>query len=94
MVISFENSHRDIQTDDDTLLSERQRFLCMFFEDVFHIRRTAAHLAASGGEGGLADDIVEKLNEIIGISEEISRMATEETADVIPRSRTDLNDRP
>lgn len=92
MVISLENAHRDISTDDDTLLTERRRYICMFFEDLFHIRRTAASLAASGVDAGLTDDIVEKLKEIIGISEEISRSAAEKMTGAIPRSSTDPNE--
>jgi len=92
MSISFENVNRDIPADDKTLLTESQRFICMFFEDVFHIRRTAANLAALGNKAGLAEDIVEKLEQIIDISEEISHKVSEKMTGVILRSDTDLND--
>jgi hypothetical protein len=91
MTPSCENVHRAV-ADDDTLLTQRQRFVCMFFEDVYHIRRTAANLAASGDEVGLSDDIVSKLKTIIGISDEISRKASEKMIEDIPRSNTDLSD--
>jgi len=92
MTPSFENENQMIAGDEDTLLTERQRFVCMFFEDVYHIRRTAKNLAASGGEVGLSDDIVEKLKTIIGISDEISQKASEKMIEDIPRSSTDLSD--
>jgi len=92
MVISCENIIKDISTDDKTPLTERQRFICMFYEDILHIRRTAAHLASSGMDADLANDIVEKLMQIIGITQEISLKVSEEMTGVLPRANTDLND--
>lgn len=92
MVISCDNVNRDISTDDKTLLTERQRFICMFYEDILNIRRTAAHLASSGMDADLANDIVEKLMQIIGITQEISLKVSEEMTGAIPRSSTDQND--
>ena len=92
MVISYENVNRDISTDDKTLLTDRQRFICMFYEDILHIRRTAAHLASTGMDAGLADDIVERLMQVIGITQEISLKVSEEMTGEIPPSDTDPTD--
>ena len=92
MVISFENVNPEVSTDDKTLLTDTQRFICMFFEDIIHIRRTAAHLVASGRKAGLDNDIVEKLEQIIDTTEEISQNVSETMTDVIPRPRTNPTD--
>ena len=94
MVISFEDVNGDISTDEKTHLTDNQRFICMFYEDILHIRRTTAHLATSGMDAGLSDDIVEKLMQIIGITQEISLKVSEEMTRVLPRSSTDPTDWP
>ncbi|MBN1883440.1 MAG: hypothetical protein JW885_14835 [Deltaproteobacteria bacterium] len=89
MVISFKKAHLE---DDKTLLTDRQRFVCMFFEDICHIKKTAANLAESGNKAGISEEILEKLREIICISEEISKSAAEKMSGIIPRSSADSND--